>query len=48
MHADAEGGIGRGQLNAAYAGLGQITAVFSPMLWGGLYKFFLDRGSHFH
>ena len=44
MYADQDGGIGRGQLSAAYAGLGQITAIFSPMLWGGLYKFFLERG----
>ena len=26
--------VGRGQLSAAYSGLGQITSIVSPMLWG--------------
>ena len=32
--------VGRGQLNSAYGGLGQITAIFSGLFWGGLYRFF--------
>ena len=35
---------GRGQLNAAYSGLGQITAVFSALWWGGLYRYFSNQG----
>jgi hypothetical protein len=34
--------VGRGQINAAYGGLGQITAVFSALFWGSLYRFFSD------
>ena len=34
---------GRGALNAAYAGLGQLSGIIFPLLWGGLYKFFLRQ-----
>jgi MFS family permease len=44
MYEGEDGGIGRGQLSAAYSGLGQITSIVSPMLWGWLYRFFLRRG----
>ena len=39
---------GRGQLNAAYSGLGQITAVFSALWWGGLYRYFSSQGPDTH
>jgi hypothetical protein len=35
------GEVGRGELNGAYAGLGTITGIFSALLWGALYQFFL-------
>ena len=31
--------IGRGQLNAAYGGLGEILAVVTPLVWGQLFSF---------
>eukprot|EP01043_Picozoa_sp_COSAG02_P096920 COSAG02_NODE_33163_length_504_cov_1.019753_2_plen_102_part_01 len=31
--------IGRGQLNAAYGGLGEILAVVTPVVWGQLFSF---------
>jgi hypothetical protein len=31
---------GKGELNAAYGGIGSIVGVFSPLMWGSLYKFF--------
>jgi hypothetical protein len=42
------GEVGRGELNAAYAGLGTLTGMFGPLLWGALYQHFLraaDAGS---
>ncbi len=36
-------GVGKGQLNAAYSGLGQITAVVSALWWGGLYRYFSNQ-----
>jgi hypothetical protein len=35
--------VGKGQLNAAYSGLGQITAVVSALWWGGLYRYFSSQ-----
>ena len=35
--------VGKGQLNAAYSGLGQITAVVSALWWGGLYQYFSNQ-----
>eukprot|EP01052_Picozoa_sp_SAG31_P034982 SAG31_NODE_4161_length_3522_cov_1.727432_2_plen_122_part_00 len=33
---------GRGELNAAYGGIGSIVGTVSPLLWGSLYSFFRD------
>ena len=38
--------VGKGQLNAAYSGLGQITAVVSALWWGGLYRFFSGQSAN--
>lgn len=38
------GEVGRGELSGAYAGLGTLTGLFSSLLWGSLYQFFL-RGA---
>ena len=35
---------GRGALNAAYAGLGQVSGIVFPLLWGYLFKCF-SRGA---
>ena len=54
-----KGRVGRGQLNAAYGGLGNLCGIVAPLLWGSLYRFFLQwserggaaarymRGGHF-
>ena len=31
-----------------YSGLGQITAVFSALFWGGLFKYFSAPDAHLH
>ena len=38
-----EGKVGRGQLNAAYSGLGTLCSIFANLLWGSAYQFFLSK-----
>ena len=33
-----EGKVGRGQLNAAYSGLGTLCSIFANLLWGSACK----------
>jgi hypothetical protein len=36
--AEYKGTVGRGQLSAAYSGLGILCGIVAPLLWGSLYQ----------
>ena len=45
MSARAQQDAGKGELNAAYGGLGMIMGVVMPMIWGTIFKVSQDPRS---
>lgn len=38
---------GKGELNAALSGLGQLTGIIFPMAWGAAFKFFNEMDASY-